>query len=189
MNFDTLSPLKAARFDKLLDAAETVFLRDGLRGATIEGIAAAAGMSKVTVYGYLKDKDAAFAAVARRLAERIESAFMVALDAPGPIQERAIAAITGKHDAVHDLVRTSGHAAELLAARSQVREFIAEADQRMIERLSVLLNDAQAARILFAGALGIANTAATKLETQGDIKRLVFSVLRSKSKEVAHPQS
>ena len=79
-----LSPLKRARRAKIVAAARDRFVADGFRATTMEGIAAAAGMSKVTVYGYFPDKDAVFLAVAETLVEEMEAAVSDALAAePG----------------------------------------------------------------------------------------------------------
>lgn len=52
-----LSPTRRARRERLLAAAFTVLLRHGYRGATMEGIAAEAEVSKVTLYKYFAGKD------------------------------------------------------------------------------------------------------------------------------------
>ncbi len=44
-----------------LEAARTVFLRDGYSGATMEEVAAAAGLAKRTLYNLFEDKSALFA--------------------------------------------------------------------------------------------------------------------------------
>lgn len=44
----------------VVDAARTLFLREGFSGATIEGIAALAGVTKRTVYNNYADKEALF---------------------------------------------------------------------------------------------------------------------------------
>src|SRR5277367_882596 len=40
------------RRDRLIEAAQTVFAREGLRGASMERIAAEAGVARATVYAY-----------------------------------------------------------------------------------------------------------------------------------------
>src|SRR5437868_4373942 len=54
----------------IMDAAEEEFLRARLDGAVMESIAAAAGVSKTTVYGRYPTKEALFRAL---LEERIEA--------------------------------------------------------------------------------------------------------------------
>lgn len=56
---------------RILSAAEQVLADRGLSGATMSGIARAAGMSKRTVYEIFADRDALLAALIRRLHDRV----------------------------------------------------------------------------------------------------------------------
>lgn len=113
-----LSPVKAARRERIVEAAERVFVAHGFRGTSFEGVAEAAGMSKVTVYGYFRDKEALFLAVAQRLARRLWQAVEAGFAASGPVSDRLAAGLLAKHRIVFDVIRGSLHAEELLAARS-----------------------------------------------------------------------
>jgi AcrR family transcriptional regulator len=168
-----LSPLKTARRDKLLDVAELLFTTTGFRATTIEGLAEAAGLSKVTVYGYFNDKDAVFEAVALRLAGRLRAAVMGQLNTDGPLAERVTQALMVKHGMIYDLVRTSAFASELMAQKAVVGRIFNELDADLVAKMGAMLQDAQAARILFNSAMGIANASASKAEMQTDIARLV----------------
>src|SRR5258707_4162867 len=63
------------RFDvkrvSIVGGAKDVFLRHGFEGASMDGIAAAAGVSKMTVYRYFRSKEELFAGVIQDLCERI----------------------------------------------------------------------------------------------------------------------
>ena len=69
------SAAAVTRFDvkraSIVGGAKDVFLRHGFEGASMDGIAAAAGVSKMTVYRYFRSKEALFAGVIRDLCERI----------------------------------------------------------------------------------------------------------------------
>lgn len=173
-----LSPLKAARREKLLDTAERLFVTQGFRATTMEGIAEAAGLSKVTLYGYFRDKEAAFEGVALRLADRLRSAVMAALDADSPPPVRIAAALIAKHGMVHDLIRTSAFATELMSQQAVIGRIFSALDAEITARIATLLGDPQAARILFDGAMGIANASTSRADMQADITRLVAAVLR-----------
>ena len=56
-------PPSAAKRAAILAAATTAFLRDGFRGTSLDAVAAAAGVSKQTIYSHFADKEALFAAV------------------------------------------------------------------------------------------------------------------------------
>lgn len=55
----------------ILRAAKAVFLKSGFGGATMDGIAARASVSKMTVYRHFEDKEALFAGVITELCEQI----------------------------------------------------------------------------------------------------------------------
>jgi TetR/AcrR family transcriptional regulator, mexJK operon transcriptional repressor len=61
----------AARHRELLDTALDMFLERGFEQATMEGIAAATGMTKRTVYARYPDKAALFIATVQRAIERL----------------------------------------------------------------------------------------------------------------------
>lgn len=64
---------------ELLEVAREQFLRRGFRGATVSGIAAAAGISKQTLYAAYPSKDDLFAAVIRDWVDRGRDAMRPAL--------------------------------------------------------------------------------------------------------------
>ena len=53
------------KFDQVLAGARQVFLSDGFGGASVDNIAAVAGVSKATIYSYFPDKRALFSEVIR----------------------------------------------------------------------------------------------------------------------------
>lgn len=55
---------------RILDAAAELFTRNGYGGTSIEGIAAQAGIGKLTLYRRFADKDALFQSVVLRMAEQ-----------------------------------------------------------------------------------------------------------------------
>jgi len=171
-----LSPLKAARRARIVAAALQVFLATGYRGATMEGVAAAAGLSKVTLYGYFPDKDAVFAAVAQVVLDRLRDAAFTALAAPGPVADRIAAALVAKHGLFHDLVRASAFAADLLANRDRVRDQAAALDDALIHNMAALLGDDRQARLIFHAAKGVAEAASDRAGIGADIRTLVAAL-------------
>ena len=65
-------PRDAAKRDAILDAAHALFFARGVEATTIEDIATAAGVSKVTIYGHFGDKPTLFEACVRRAVARME---------------------------------------------------------------------------------------------------------------------
>jgi AcrR family transcriptional regulator len=65
----------ASRRDSILDAAEKLFLRDGLENTAMIDIAREAGITKVTLYRYFPDRDPIAFEIAIRMLKRIAASF------------------------------------------------------------------------------------------------------------------
>jgi AcrR family transcriptional regulator len=167
-----LSPLKQQRRDRLLSAAQDYFLAHGLRAATMEGIAAAAGLSKVTLYGYFPDRDAVFAAVVARLLDQVEQAALTALSQPADPATRLTACLLAKHGLLAGLLARSPAAADLMAAGHALAATRAM-DQRIITAMASVLGDDHRAQILFHAATGVA---AASTDLPHDIGLLVTAM-------------
>jgi AcrR family transcriptional regulator len=74
----------ASRREQLLDAAQTVLLRKGLRATTVAEVAETAGVAKGTTYLYFESKDALLAGLRARYLERFVAALETAPDMPAP---------------------------------------------------------------------------------------------------------
>ncbi|MEQ9434235.1 MAG: helix-turn-helix domain-containing protein [Hyphomonas sp.] len=180
-----LSPLRQARRDLILERAEILFVQRGVRATTMEAVAEAAGMSKVTVYGYFQDKHLLFENVAERVASRLCDVVLEALAHKGDPEKIIANGLIAKHLFVWELVRASVFASELFAAKS---EFAAGAFKRLDEtiegRISNILRQHRVhqpgalARIVFGAANGVANRATSKLQLKRDLYRLLSELLR-----------
>lgn len=73
-------PKDLAKRAAILEAAERMFLQHGFEGVSMDQIAAAAGVSKLTVYSHFGDKDALFTEAAKAWCEQ---------QMPGSVFERA----------------------------------------------------------------------------------------------------
>lgn len=106
----TRSPV---RQEAILDAAQELILKLGLRGTSMEAIAARAGVAKPTLYAYFADKQAVFVALLDRMIAAWRSEFLDALAGEGDVIQRIAAALTAKNKAVWRLLAESPHADEL----------------------------------------------------------------------------
>jgi AcrR family transcriptional regulator len=70
---------QCAKRNSILEAAATVFCRDGYAGASIDLIAAEAGVSRQTVYNHHGGKENLFAAVVREINDRSTGAWAATL--------------------------------------------------------------------------------------------------------------
>lgn len=175
---EPMTNLRASRRDRLIDVAEGVFVANGFRGTTMEGLAEAAEVSKATLYSYFSDKAALFDAVAARLAERIVAAVEAALASRGTPRERVAKALAAKHAMLHGLLGRSPHAAELVAAkRTMLADRTRETDARIVSRLAGALagtdpNPRATASFLLAASQGLADAAADPAEIEAGVERL-----------------
>ncbi|SPH16688.1 HTH-type transcriptional repressor AcnR [Defluviimonas aquaemixtae] len=75
---------RGRKFDQVLEGARKVFMKHGFEGASVDDIAAEAGVSKATLYSYFPDKRMLFIEVAKcecaRQADEAET--LVGLTAP-----------------------------------------------------------------------------------------------------------
>lgn len=74
--------------DGILDAAQRVISERGLHAATLEGIAQAAGVSRVTLHRRGLGREEIIGALADRALARYQRALWPVLTAPGPARER-----------------------------------------------------------------------------------------------------
>lgn len=173
-----------ARRQAILTAARFLFVRQGVRGTTMEAIASEAGIAKPTLYGYFRDKDAVASAVLEALVAELEQVFTAALTGRGDVVERVAAALSAKYKAVLRLLAGSPHAGELYGEQSRLAgpafaalearieaAIIAELESAGVDRPRPL------AQILTASAAGICHKAQSVAEVGPAIRLVTERVL------------
>ena len=128
--------------EALVDAAAQALARHGFEGATLERIAAEAGVSRVTLYRHGVTRDELLAALAARAADQYRIALWPALTAEGSGAERLISAL----DALCDLIDANLPLVRALDARSNAAVFHDDGEEVMtrgpfVEPLERLLRD------------------------------------------------
>lgn len=189
MGAPAANPRLEIRRERLLEAAQCVFAREGLRGASMERIAAEAGVARATVYAYFADKEDAFRQVCQRLAEQLVETVRTELAAEAPVADRVRAALLAKHMMTFQVARQSPFAADLMAAKDRLAgPVFAEAERRVVALLEEALRthgvtDAgTVAQVLLAASAGVAQacddaaamTALVSLLVDGFLKGLLF---------------
>jgi len=173
------------RIEAILDAAQALFLAQGLRATSMEAIAARAGVAKPTLYAYFPDKPAIFEALVDRVAAAWRRDFMAALESEGDAVQRIAAALTAKHKAVRRLLADSPHADQLYGehdrgAAPQLAALEAELATVIERELSVA--GAQRARLatqlLLAASYGVARRAQSTAELGPALRLLSERLLR-----------
>ena len=181
-----LSPVRQQRRERLLTAAEGLFARLGFRATTMEQVAEAAGIAKVTVYSYFPDKEAIFVAVGDAVAQRILDSVRAALVVPGPVAERVAAGLVAKHRIVFDLMRVSPFSAEIFAAKDTIfGDRALRLDDAVRSALATCIGPRTCARatpdvcakLLFAAADGIATHGESFPRIAADITLVCATIL------------
>jgi AcrR family transcriptional regulator len=102
--------------ERILDAAQRLFVRYGVKRTSIDDVAQEAGIAKGTVYLSFKSKAELFAAIADRLcATTYTDAQRIVLEA-APMVERLVGILDCHIGATYRLVAQSPHIAELTAS-------------------------------------------------------------------------
>ncbi len=102
-------PKDLGKRDAILAAAKRLFASHGFDGISMDAIAQAAGVSKLTVYSHFGDKDALFkAAVAAKCEEQMPAA-MFRVPAGTPVRDALLAIARGFHGLIHSPESLSLH--------------------------------------------------------------------------------
>jgi AcrR family transcriptional regulator len=174
-----------ARRQAILEAAQELLLRHGLRGTSMEAIARAAGVAKPTLYAYFPDKAAVFSALVEQLVEAWRRAFLAALGGDGDIAVRVGAALTARHKAAMALLAKSRHAAELYGTEDRLAgPALARLEAELGTALERELAGAGArtarllAQILLAAGAGIGHKASSPAELGPALRLLAERLIR-----------
>ena len=81
-------PVDAAKHEAIIAAAVRAFFDDGFAAASIEQIAASAGVSKVTVYNQFGDKRGLFTAAVEAECNRMQTYFSIDTSAGATLRDR-----------------------------------------------------------------------------------------------------
>ena len=169
--------------ERILDAARKLFLRNGLRGTTMEAIAREARIAKPTLYAHFPDKDAVFVAIVEHMLAAKIAAFEAGLESDGPVEVRVGAALAAEFAVVADMLAGSPHADELFAAHRQGAELFRLSDERVAARLEAELAEAGVtaapalARLLLAASFGLAQKAIGRTDLGADIRLLAARLI------------
>ncbi len=142
---------------QILDAAETLFLRDGYETTAMAAIARRAGVANNAVYWYFSSKDDLLAAMLRRYQERVLAQMPTA--ATATVEEQVLAMLA-QLDQVAILTASVHERAQHSAAVAEMHEAFHAAADRLLEGLfreaGLKTDDAtQAAKAMMALVEGI----------------------------------
>lgn len=171
--------------DAVLKAAESLFLKHGLAGTSMESIATAARVAKPTLYAYYPQKQAVFRAVAGRMIEGWRHATTQALDASGPLATRIAAILVAREKIALGLRLTSPHAEDLFGQYGAAGDLVRAHEAALAGAVAVgLAADGHEtprllAQLLFAAAEGIGRRATTPAELGPPLRLLCARLIGS----------
>jgi AcrR family transcriptional regulator len=172
-----------AKRERILEAAQDLFLRNGLRGTTMEAIAREARIAKPTLYAHFPDKDAVFLAILEQILAAKIAAFEAGLDGDGPIEARVGAALAAEFAVVAAALAGSPHVDELFVAHRQAADLFRQSDERVVTRLQAELAEAGVAeapalaRLLLDASFGLAQKAIGRTDLGADIRLLATRLI------------
>lgn len=131
--------------ERIMEAALEVFSGDGFRGATVDAIATAAGMSKPNLLYYFPSKDAIYRSVLEGLMEAW-LAPLRQLDAAGEPTAEIAAYIRRKIELARDYPRESRlFASEMLRGAPILADILENDLKRLVDRKAALIGEWSAA--------------------------------------------
>lgn len=147
-------PKDLEKREAILDAAQQLFAEKGLQGVPIEAIAAASGVSKVTVYAHFGDKAAILEAIVQRETDRLSHELTAETGGEGRLEDRlvrfgmALVGMLGEpcHQALDRALSLEAHRNSDVA-----RRFFDAGPGRVRKLLASLLADAMARGEITAG--------------------------------------
>lgn len=83
-------PKDLAKRAAILEAGKRLFLESGFERTSMDAIAAAAGVSKITVYSHFQDKDTLFRAVCKGVCEQQMPHEMFVIDRAAPLRQQLL---------------------------------------------------------------------------------------------------
>ena len=161
------NPAESAGHDKrsrILDAAQSLFLRYGVKRTALDDVVREAGIATGTLYLYFDSKDALFAAIAERLCAEMLSDAEEAITSSTSITPRIVGCLDAYIGSMHRLTEQSPHVAELTESKEALAAAIyGDFNRKMKNLLGKVLQDdgidrRDAVDMFFAAAVGTLET-------------------------------
>jgi AcrR family transcriptional regulator len=145
---------------RILDAAQSLFLRYGVKRTALDDVVREAGIAKGTLYLYFDSKDALFAAVAERLCAEVLRNAEEAIASSSAITSRIVSCLDAYIGSMHRLTAHSPHIAELTESKEALAaEIYGAFNRKMKDLLRKVLREGgikrgDAVDMFFAAAVG-----------------------------------
>ena len=150
--------------NRILDAAQNLFLRYGVKRTALDDVVREAGIAKGTLYLYFDSKDALFAAVAEQLCAEVLRNAEEAIASSSSNASRIVGCLDAYIGSMHRLTAQSPHIVELTESKEALAAAIYGAfNRKMRDLLRKVLRDSgiergDAVDMFFAAAIGTLKT-------------------------------
>lgn len=148
----------------ILDTAQTLFLRYGVKRTALDDVAREAGVAKGTLYLYFDSKDTLFAAIAEQLCADVLRNAEAAIASSASIVRQLVGCLDAYIGSMHRLIAESPHVAELTESKEALAAAsFATLHRKMKDLLRRVLRSggierADAVEMFFAAAIGTVRT-------------------------------
>jgi AcrR family transcriptional regulator len=149
---------------RILDAAQSLFLRYGVKRTALDDVVREAGIAKGTLYLYFDSKDALFAAIAERLCVEMLGHAEKAIASSSSLTSQIVGSLDAYIGSMRRLTAQSPHIAELTESKEAVAAAIYSTfNRKMKDLLRKVLKEggierADAVDMFFAAAVGALET-------------------------------
>jgi AcrR family transcriptional regulator len=152
---------------RILDAAQSLFLRYGVKRTALDDVVREAGIAKGTLYLYFDSKDTLFAAIAERLCAEVLKNAEEAIASSSSITSQVVGCLDACIGSMHRLTAQSPHIVELTESKEALAAAIyVTFNRKMRDLLRKVLKDGgiergDAVEMFFAAAIGTLKTGDT----------------------------
>jgi AcrR family transcriptional regulator len=168
---------------RILHAAQSLFIRYGVKRTSIDEVARAADIAKGTLYLYYESKEMLFAEVAKNICADILAEAKKAAAMPAPLGERLVGILDAEIGVMHRLIEQSPHVRELTETKEAIASATFATLVRDINRLiTTLISEENIARqdaveMFIAAAVGTTQSGDTSAELYRSRLRAIVDVL------------
>jgi AcrR family transcriptional regulator len=168
---------------RILHAAQSLFIRYGVKHTSIDEVARAADIAKGTLYLYYESKEMLFAEVAKNICADILAEAKKAAAMPAPFGERLVGILDAEIGVMHRLIEQSPHVRELTETKEAIASATFATLVRDINRLiTTLISEENIARqdaveMFIAAAVGTTQSGDTSAELYRSRLRAIVDVL------------
>ncbi|MBM7059887.1 TetR/AcrR family transcriptional regulator [Pseudomonas sp. UL073] len=144
-------PKDPAKRLAILEAAKTLFLRNGYDGSSMDAIAAEAGVSKLTVYSHFTDKETLFSAAVKAKCEEQLPELLFELTDDVPIETVLFNIGRGFHALISSRESIELHRVMIASAAQDPKLadiFFSAGPQRVLDEMTHLLDQVQRGGLL-----------------------------------------